>query len=742
MTFNDSEKDKLDLLFKKTLGFNFTNSGLSVAQQDLTNYYINNSLIFSDPIPEREEVLITASTLFDSITGLSYEPVTTPGFTHIRKYTEITLKNVPNTIREDTGGSWEGNNVEQKELLTRFIYNVQGNMSPTILISNIDIIDISINIEDPDYKPIVNAGIIIFTGNSENNKITEDTTTIKLKDFFIYDGSFGLNNIPIDGSYVLEASLNDWCFDLKVLDVDICHNLNVNGKTSLKQLTATDVSFSNLDVSNLLQLRNDFSFTYISDLSDSSYNVLNLKQLNEWYITKDPNGNGDGIPIDGSYVLEASLNDYSFDLKVLDINCGDINTYSIDTNNYSINCGPINCSSTITATTSNANEVNISNNSTFTRDNYIFSGLVNIVNRTQTSIDRGIVKNGNSWTVFSWIPYVHRCITLSIGNNVSTFDGNTSVSYIPRWNFDINGFLNNNGFGMDNHSGEAKYDLYITYSDFLGGGSSGSKREFISGVFIQSKDSTNNLNFTGQHRCFLEKYISSKKLYIGLIVNSSGKFININSSLKPNINEALPICKLCSKDNAKNVFGVISNKEDEKREYFTGNIGHNGSKIFNNEYRFMINSLGEGGIWVSNKNGILENGDYISSSSVDGYGQKQLLNEGILCNFTVAKITCDCNFNLNKVKKQKILTKDVEFFDNSNNKYIEKQIDFYDDDYNLQFEDDLDTSGNPIYEYTYDTRFLDSSANILSGEEEYLTRLNNGENVYIACFVGCTYHCG
>ena len=37
---------------------------------------------------------------------------------------------------------------------------------------------------------------------------------------------------------------------------------------------------------------------------------------------------------------------------------------------------------------------------------------------------------------------------------------------------------------------------------------------------------------------------------------------------------------------------------------------------------------------------------------------------------------------------------------------------------------------------------LDISANILTSEEEYLTRLTNGENVYIACFVGCTYHCG
>ena len=55
MSFGQSEKDKLDLLYKKSLGFQFTDSDLSPAQQNLTNYYINNSLIFSDSIPTPEE---------------------------------------------------------------------------------------------------------------------------------------------------------------------------------------------------------------------------------------------------------------------------------------------------------------------------------------------------------------------------------------------------------------------------------------------------------------------------------------------------------------------------------------------------------------------------------------------------------------------------------------------------------------------------------------------------------------
>jgi hypothetical protein len=67
-----------------------------------------------------------------------------------------------------------------------------------------------------------------------------------------------------------------------------------------------------------------------------------------------------------------------------------------------------------------------------------------------------------------------------------------------------------------------------------------------------------------------------------------------------------------------------------------------------------MNSLGEGSIWVSNKNGPLENGDYIASTTVTGYGGKQILEPGTLKNYTVAKITTNCYFSLTKIVKQKL----------------------------------------------------------------------------------------
>ena len=43
--------------------------------------------------------------------------------------------------------------------------------------------------------------------------------------------------------------------------------------------------------------------------------------------------------------------------------------------------------------------------------------------------------------------------------------------------------------------------------------------------------------------------------------------------------------------------------------------------------------------------------------------------------------------------------------------------------------------------YPFETRFLQADATEIT-EEEYNIKLAAEEEVYIACFVGCTYHCG
>ena len=92
----------------------------------------------------------------------------------------------------------------------------------------------------------------------------------------------------------------------------------------------------------------------------------------------------------------------------------------------------------------------------------------------------------------------------------------------------------------------------------------------------------------------------------------------------------------------KRVFGVIGGIEDIDKKI--RKVDNFAVKSKNGDRRVEVNSLGEGGIWVCNYNGVFENGDYIISSDIPGYGMKQ--DDEFLHNYTVAKITCDCDFNL------------------------------------------------------------------------------------------------
>ena len=125
------------------------------------------------------------------------------------------------------------------------------------------------------------------------------------------------------------------------------------------------------------------------------------------------------------------------------------------------------------------------------------------------------------------------------------------------------------------------------------------------------------------------------------------------------INEALPIVDMVSSSMDKRVFGVLSDREDQlKKDTDSGDYvndwqmtsGSEGAPPINAAFHFQnlkpgkvrVNSIGEGAIWICNISGSLENGDYITTCEVPGYGGKQ--NDGLLHNYTVAKITTDCDF--------------------------------------------------------------------------------------------------
>ena len=222
-----------------------------------------------------------------------------------------------------------------------------------------------------------------------------------------------------------------------------------------------------------------------------------------------------------------------------------------------------------------------------------------------------------------------------------------------------------------------------------------------------------------RHRSFLNK--NGEAYASGMIVSSTGTYVNSDSTIKAKINEALAFCKLTDTEKDKGVFGVLAEKNAD-------------GVIYKNEERWCINHGGKGGIWVCNKNGGLTNGDYITSSSVPGYGIKQ--SSDIKRNYTVAKISCNCDFNFTKVAKQKLRTQILT--DTDGNDYTGLA---YGTSGDVQFDDDL-LEGELQMDYEYETRFLEADGTIIATEAEYTTKLNSGDVVFVACFVGCSYCCG
>ena len=158
------------------------------------------------------------------------------------------------------------------------------------------------------------------------------------------------------------------------------------------------------------------------------------------------------------------------------------------------------------------------------------------------------------------------------------------------------------------------------------------------------------ITFTGQHRSLpAEGTVADFQNKVGLIVVSTGKYASMTEE-DITINDAMPKVEISSKANDKRAFGVVSNVEDvdsDERRFQLGLWGSSMDKPEGDD-RVIINSVGEGAMWVTDINGALENGDYITTSDIPGYGMKQ--DDDLLHNYTVAKITMDCDFDLSSTE--------------------------------------------------------------------------------------------
>lgn len=150
-------------------------------------------------------------------------------------------------------------------------------------------------------------------------------------------------------------------------------------------------------------------------------------------------------------------------------------------------------------------------------------------------------------------------------------------------------------------------------------------------------------SFTGTHKILLEDENTIVKP--GSIIISSGKVI------KRDMLETVVTVNTTDVPKHKAVYGIYS--------HFEENMANNGEqeKIIDSNGKIIDNpayqvkkvknhysaSLGEGCILVTNVNGNIENGDYITTSNISGYGMKQ--DDDILHNYTVAKCTEDVTWS-------------------------------------------------------------------------------------------------
>jgi hypothetical protein len=199
--------------------------------------------------------------------------------------------------------------------------------------------------------------------------------------------------------------------------------------------------------------------------------------------------------------------------------------------------------------------------------------------------------------------------------------------------------------------------------------------------------------------------------------------------------------------------------------------------------RVIINSIGEGSIMVSNFNGNIENGDYLTTSPIPGIGMRQ--NSEFLANYTVAKATCSVNFNniqsypLEKVKQEYIYTSNIKVeesnieiieplsnlayysnLDENSNVVITSNYEFHsnviktetinvsnlvitsnlenclDSNGDLIYQIQYDENSNIIYESEYEIKYIKLDGTIID-YDQYDSNVD-----FIMCMIGATYHCG
>eukprot|EP00798_Chlamydomonas_sp_ICE-L_P009556 gene9556-biopygen8098 len=274
---------------------------------------------------------------------------------------------------------------------------------------------------------------------------------------------------------------------------------------------------------------------------------------------------------------------------------------------------------------------------------------------------------GRNHTVISTTPdplvfnFTGNNALIAFGDNAYGQVGDNNPNVTTRWfpnRIHDGTFKKTLGIGCSTYS-SAYFDsdgvLFITGS-IITCGSNGSGQL---GNNTTSTETVSNLfvNFTGQHRCFVDALAPARlRDHEGLVVvtdkNAYASGLLRGRQRAMTINQALPLVSLSKVPKDPRAFGVISLTQDHPAGPSAAISGTELLKIAEQgDVRVQINSIGEGCIWVCDETGsTIHAGDYVTTSSLSGYASLQVLDDGdvpdgTLRNYTVAKLTMDCDFS-------------------------------------------------------------------------------------------------
>ncbi|MBN1755284.1 hypothetical protein JW877_03620 [bacterium] len=204
-------------------------------------------------------------------------------------------------------------------------------------------------------------------------------------------------------------------------------------------------------------------------------------------------------------------------------------------------------------------------------------------------------------------------------------------------------FEQNGKIVAGNHEPTASAQLYAYSSDFdagLYGESAGLYGVVGSGTagswdFYAAGPGANYGPFTGAHEVLLSPD-TPPEIEAGMIMSLTGENrARSADNQKISISSTLAEVKLADRPNDPKVYGVF---------LFENKLGAAHWYQPRPGERFgAVNAIGEGRVWVSDINGEIQAGDYITSSGLPGYGQKQ--GDDLLHNYTVGKAAENVNWN-------------------------------------------------------------------------------------------------